>query len=681
MAQMSDFELSAILDEAVSDAVIHNGEFSRDNELFLKYYNKDLIIDPGEGRSKAQSSDVADIVDADMTSLVRVFLGSNEIIKFSPKTDSPEDIKEAEQKTKYADWIIRGQVDSYKTNFSFMKDAEIQSMGVVKYFMEDTTKTEEHSYKGLSLVEAQQVQESFQGSDIRSVDIVESTENEDTTVDIKFRVTSGEQCVKIINVPTESFLISRNAYTLESAQLVGDRVRKTRSELIAEGYSRKLVERLPEMDTDRNSNLKAIRFKDEGGEDYDTGVRDWSTQEVEIEDLYVLVDYDGDGIAERRHILKSGREILENEVYNHVPYAMMSAIPMPNKAIGMGRAELVMETQDINTQLIRGMLDNIYMSNNGRNVVSDDVNIDDLLTVRPGGIVRTDGDPTRSVIPLVTEYTGDKTLQVLQHMDQRRAQRTGSLLASQGLDADKMGKETATRFQGIQDAAIAKVELIARNFAEIGFKKLYEGVIWTVTQFQTTKKEIRVLGEEFTIDPGSWKYNHKAETQVGLGAGGNDKISQSMTAIYTIQNQLKETGSSLVDSEKIYNSLKNLLKSLDLPNTADFFNDPNRPEQLILAENEIMKQTVEQLTMQLQQAQNPLAEAELIKREGQIAIQTAKVELEQQRVNIEKARLLEQQRQFDLNYQKDQAEKQVDTALDLTKMELDSNKNVPGALV
>src|SRR3546814_19961957 len=34
------------------------------------------------------------------------------------------------------------------------------------------------------------------------------------------------------------------------------------------------------------------------------------------------------------------------------------------------------------------LLDNLYLSNNGRHVISDQVNLDDMMTSRPGGIVR-----------------------------------------------------------------------------------------------------------------------------------------------------------------------------------------------------------------------------------------------------------------------------------------------------
>lgn len=90
--------------------------------------------------------------------------------------------------------------------------------------------------------------------------------------------------------------------------------------------------------------------------------------------------------------MTSGNKVLINESFNHVPYASLSAILMPHKAIGRSRAEITYETQRQKTALQRGLNDNIYMVNNPRNVVHPDVDLDDMLTVRTNGIVRLDDD-------------------------------------------------------------------------------------------------------------------------------------------------------------------------------------------------------------------------------------------------------------------------------------------------
>lgn len=683
MAKMTDSELIALLSSAENDAAIYNGEFMQDNEKYLKGYlalkEDDFAAIPNQ--SSVVSTDIYDVVEADMASLTRIFLGSGDIVIFEPNTENEAEVNEAEEKTKYVNWIVRNQPDSYKIIHDWLKDAEIYKNGVVKYFIDEQKEVEEVEYTGVDIDEVQAIVDSLKGADVDKVkvEVAEQEENvEANTFDIKFRVTREEKKVCIVNVPPESFLISKNATSLDDAELVGDTIQRTRGSLLADGFKRDMIDLLPAVETDerQQGNLKSIRDRDQGG-DFETSINEWASEEVEISDLYVKVDYDGDGIAERRHIMKSGNTILVNESFNHVPYASLSAILMPHKAIGRSRAEVTYETQRQKTALQRGLNDNIYMVNNPRNIVHPDVDLDDMLTVRTNGIIRMEDDtnilPQQAVMPLVIPYIGDKALQVLQYVDHTRAQSTGSLMANQGLDADSLAKETATRFKGVEEQGQAKIEAIARNFAETGFRKLYEGIAWLVSRFQDTETEFRVLGKALTVNPMSWKYKHHVQSKVGLGAGNNDELIEARQGIYTIQQQLMAQGSTIVDQEGVYNNLMGLVDGLGFNRSEKMFNNPAEPDELLLRQNELLNQMVMQLQEQVAQLQNPLAEAEAIKREGDIAIAQGKL-------SLEAATLAEKQRQFDIKTAQDNKQHQTDTAVKLTELELENDQDIPGAL-
>lgn len=688
--KMKEKELVAILSEAERQAAIYTGEFMSENNKFLSAYlgekSGDFASNPNQ--SSVVSTDIQDVVEADMPSLARVFLGSGDVITFQANTDNEADLKEAEEKSKYVNWLVRSQPDSFQIIHNWLKDAEIQKNGVVKYFLEECKEVEEVEYSNLDAMEIDEVIESLKGSKVDKVkvEVSEQLENEETeTFDIKFRVTRESEKIRIINIPPESFLITKNATSIDDANLVGDRVKKTRGELLAEGFKRDIIDLLPTIENDtQQSNIKQTRFYDQSGSvgDNQSSLNDWANEQVEISDLYCKIDFDGDGIAERRHIMMSDNVILVNECFNHVPYASLSAILMPHKAIGRSRAEITYQTQLKKTALERGMMDNIYMVNNPRNVVHPDIDLDDLLTVRVNGIVRMDEDtnilPGQGVFPLQIPYIGDKTLMTLQYVDQTRAQTTGSLMANQGLDADTISKETATRFNGVKDNSDAKIELIARNYAETGFRKLFEGIAWIASRYQNSEQEFRVLGKAMTVKPSSWKYNHHITTNVGLGAGNNEKLIESLQGIYQIQSQEQAQGSILVDNKDKYNTLKRIIDGLGLPSVQEFFNDPEEESELLLRQNELLNQTVLQMQEQLQilqqAADNPLAEAELVKREGDIAIAQAKLQLQM-------AELAEKQRQFNVETQQKASKQQDDVAVKLTEMELSNNKDVPGALV
>lgn len=693
MAQMSDSELISLLSTAENDAAIYNGEFMAENTKYLKGY---LAIKSGDfaapaDQSSVVSTDIADVVESDMPSLARIFLGSGDVVSFVPNTDNDAEVQEAEEKTKYVNWIIRNQPDSFMLLHNWMKDAEIQKNGVVKYFIDEQKEVEEVEYTGVDSAELNAIVESLKGADVDRVKVkveaVErSEENElDRTFDIKFRVTRTEKKVCIINVPPEVFLITKNAKSLDDAELVGDRVRKTRGELLAEGFDKKLIDQLASVDDEdhRNGNLQSIRDHDQGGADVDNTINDWASQFVEISDLYVKIDFDGDGIAERRHVMISGNRILVNESFNHVPYASLSAILMPHKAIGRSRAEITYETQRQQTFNARAINDNIRAVAKPRHVVHPDVDLDDMLTIRDNGIIRMEDDTSQTaqgaIAALVVPYVGNEILQVIQYVDQKRAQTTGALMANQGLDADKLMRETATRFQGVQDEGAAKIELIARNYSETGFRKLYEGIAWLVSRFQDTQTEFRVLGKALTVNPKSWKYKHTIESKVGLGAGSNEQLIEARQGLYQIQQQLKATGSKIVDEEGIYNNLTSLTDGLGFSRSEKLFNNPAEPDELLKADNEELN------TMVLQMQEAMQAQAEQI-RQLQAFTESKTIEAQAKLMvakdtSIQKAaELTEKTRQFNVSTRQDASQFQTNTAVKLTDIEVKNEVDVPGAL-
>lgn len=690
---MSESELLTVVNAFESDSTAYNDEFMLINEESLRRYNRESYGDEEEGRSKVIASDVSDLVDSDMTSLVRVFLGSGDVMVFEPNTDDQEEVEEAEQKTKYVNHLIRNRPGSYKIIHDWMKDAETQKMGVVHYFLDEEKSTRTISYEDIGTIRISQLMKELESESekIEKVEIVGQQEIKNgvpdlPTFDVTFRITENRKRITILPIPTEDFLITKNSATEDDANLVGHVQFMTRGELVAGGMSVKEVSDFPSGSTNSSggstsqtsvqsingSTMKDIRWSDEGGDTVRNNA-EWAAEIVRVVNMYVKVDFDGDGIAERRFIRKIGNTIQENEPFDHVPYAILSGILDPHKAIGHGRASLVLEDQRVNTALQRGILDNIYKVNHPRNVVSENVDLDDMLDVRLDGIVRLtgSGQASQEVFPLLTPYIGDKALQVVQYRDSLKAQRAGTLLASQGLETDNIHKETATRFTGVEKASEAKMELVARNFAETGFRKLYDGIAWMASHFQDQEEEFRVLGKSLTVRPTDWKFNNNPVSQVGLGAGNGERSVQNMSAVYSIQQQLQAQGSLLVDPQKTYNTLDKMVMGLGLARTDMFFNNPDIPEQLLFAQ-------VQQLTAALQQSQqmidqlsqqNPLAEAEQVRAQASLITAQNKGDVELIKADAQTTQkqieTLQKSAQFQAELQKDYTEMELKFGVDI----------------
>lgn len=663
---MTEKELAALIDQAERDSVTNSGDFNAYNEKLFKYYQSEPFGDELEGRSQVVTSDVADIVESDMPSLVRVFLSGNDVVEFKPTMGV--DIAEAEEKNIFIPWILRNVKDSFRKQHGWLKQTEIQLLGVLEYGIRDERKTKVKRYEGLSELElVQLVTELQKDPDVTKVEIVgQDIVNDDqgASYSVDIRLTSGTMEYFIENIANEDLILSRNAETKDDADIVGKRFRKSRGDLIAEGFDEELVRSLPTSTPDENSSAKQERYKRQGGdtEESDT-INHWANELVQGCDVYAKVDYDEDGIPERRHIIKVGNVILENEQFDHVPYAITSSVLMPMSLVGKSRGEQGINTQRVQSVLTRNMLDNIYSVNNPGHIVNDDIiEIDDMLTQRPNRIIRSNGAIAGNILPLETPYIGDKALQVIQYMDSLQTRRTGTHLSSQGLDADSLHKETATRFEGVEEAGKAKIELVARVIAETGYRDLYEGLAWFAAHYQDEAKEIYVLGKPMTIDPRNWKYDHRVEAVVGTGAGDNDKTLETLSGIYALQLQQKEQGSALTDDKKIYNTLEKIVKASGLHRPDKYFNNPERPDQLLQAENQLLKQ---QLQLLQQQLENPLEGAEKIKQQGSIMRDQMKYAHE---TKMKAADLAQDNREFE-----------AETMVKIAELELEHNTDIPGA--
>ena len=649
--RMTEGELCTIADYMVKNSITESGTFNGDNERYLQYYKGEPFGNEVQGRSTVVSTDTRDMVESDMPSLARVFLGAGDPVEFKPISKKKEALEEARDKQLVVSHIIRSIRNSFRTQHDWLKASEIQNISSLEYGVEEIKKPKYKTYSDITEQELVSIISDIEDDpDVEKVDIIEQ-DSEDgegiiNLVKLRIIVTKNEYFMRC--VPVEDMIISKNAQNKEDAQVIGKRFTKTRGDLLAEGFSRKVVDSLASTNTDDNgrNSLKAIRYADQGGEDFSgESYGQWASEEVEGIDVYALIDFDGDGIAERRHVIKCGKVVLENEPFDHVPYAIFSSMLMPNNLIGIPRAELTEQYQKINSALWRQTLDNMYASNQPRWAYNDNVDIDSLLDHQFGGAVYVEGQPAASLQVMETPYTGDKSLQVISFMEGKKQSSTGAPIANQGLEADQLHKETATRFKGMDDANKSKLELVARVVAEVGYRDLWEGFAWFASQYQDTELEVRVLGREMTVDPMSWKYDHYICAKVGTGSGDSEKQIQNLSALYSVQTQLQQAQSPMVDNTKLFNTLSEMATALGKDSVSEFFNNPDEPAQIVEAERDTLRTMVGQLQ---QQMQNPLAEAEQVK--GQFQMQMK------------------------------QMEQKYDAQLDMMKMEQKYKEDVSGAL-
>jgi hypothetical protein len=351
-------------------------------------------------------------------------------------------------------------------------------------------------------------------------------------------------------------------------------------------------------------------------EEYDRAIE---SDEALVKDTYIKLD------GERYRVVILGNTILYKEKTEYVPFACITPMIMPHRHIGRSYADLTMDIQLIKSTLIRGQLDNMYLANNGRYAISDRVNLDDMLTSRPGGIVRVEGDPGSGIMPLSHPPLPASSFGMVEYMDSMKEKRTGVTAYNQGLDANSLNK-TATGVAQIMNASQQRIELVARTFAETGVKELFKLVHRLVRTTLTKPDIVRIRNKWVEVDPREWDDRKDLSISVGLGAGNKDQQLVHLTTILNMQKEAIQVG--LTNPEKIYNALAKLTQNAGFKNPEEFWVNPaNTPQQEGQQEDkpseaEIMIQGQLQIEQQKAQAQ---LQQEQLRSQNDVIIEREKI--------------------------------------------------------
>ena len=151
MPKMSDADLRALLAAEKADALsaMAASKLSEERAAALDYYLGDMSRDmpAPDGRSKAVSTDVADTVEGLMPALMDIFTSGDEVVRFEPV--GPEDVAAAEQETDYVNHVFMQQNAGFIVLYSFIKDALLSKVGIVKVWWETREEHERETYDDL----------------------------------------------------------------------------------------------------------------------------------------------------------------------------------------------------------------------------------------------------------------------------------------------------------------------------------------------------------------------------------------------------------------------------------------------------------------------------------------------------------------------------------------------------
>ena len=616
----TDQELLSRIHSEITDALGYGGEISDQREEAIKYYYALPFGNEVDGRSQYVDSTVQDTIEWIKPSLMRVFASGDEMVKFTPH--GPEDVQAAEQATDYVNYVFTKDNPGWEILYSWFHDALLQKNGIVKVWWDEYEESKREEYQGLGDVEFEYL---VNNDEVEVVEHTEYSDVEEILHDVVIKRTGYNGKVCIENVPPDEFLISREAKGIQDARFVCHRVRKTLSELrvmypdedfgpedLGGGYSEELynAERLARYEFDDSSNIA-----DGWG-----GNEEEALREYWLHESFIRTDYDEDGIAELRKVCSVGNYVFSNDEIDKVPLVSITPLKIPHKFFGMSVADLVMDLQLIKSTLMRNLMDNAYNQNFGRYAVLEgQANLDDLLTQRPGGVVRVKSP--NAVMPLATPPLQPESFQMLGYLDEVRESRTGVNKNTQGLNADALTSHTtATAVNAVMSNAQSRVELIARQFAETGVKELMYCIYELLLKNQDKERVVMLRNQWVPVRPDMWNDKMDCTVSVALGNGSKDQQMAHLSQMLQFAGQAMQGGLPIVTPQNMYNLGAALIKAMGYQNIDDYLTPPPPPQP----QQPSPEQQLAQMEMQVKQKELEIKTAD-------IQLKAAKIQQEAQK--------------------------------------------------
>ena len=665
MAKMSDDDLLDLLrrkEEAAADYV--HGDLGQQRETLMRAYHQMPYGNEEDGMSQVVASDVSDTVEWVLPALLKVFTSTDKAVSFEPSREA--DVKPAEQATDACNYVFYRQNNGFLVLYTALKDALTVRNCAVNWRKEAKECVYSLPFKGATAeMLAMMLQE--EGSEIGEISEPQVVADPmGMPVEIysgRIKKTEKKTAIKVDAFSPEDLLIDREwtSPLLGECPYVARLMPVTLTDLKLMGFKDVTADDLRASDqsdfsADSDFRLSKINQTDSvatvgaaWGEDHS---QDESMAEGWLRIEYVEVDADGDGVAERLEIYRLREKILRKEVVSHVPIATFSPILNTHRWDGMSMADAVSDLQKLHTELLRQTLNNLYLTNNPRTKVLTDANwsplanIDDLLDSRAGGIVRQ--RDVNAVTELVTPFAAGASMPMLEYVQGMRENRTGVSRTSMGLNPDSLNN-TATGRQIDQSAAQQRIELIARIAAEVLLKPIFKGILKLLTDGDMEKLAFRLRDEFVEYDPNEWRDSYDMTIHVGLGTGDRMAQTQSLMAIWQMQQAAIPMG--IATPGHMYQTAVKVIENAGFKDVQSFVQDPRKlppqPQQPPLPlQIEQMKMQADQQKMQAQMQ----ADVQKFQAEAQVKLQEVQANLELQAANdsrdsqreIEKAQLSSQ---------------------------------------
>lgn len=637
LKKVTNDELIAQIDSKVRNSIgglTGAGDLSSRRENATYEFNMSPLGDlKPQGVSKIVSSDTTEVIESYTALTTKLLLDNNKLANFVPRSMKPRDIHQAKVASDLVNYCIFNKNDGWKTINTWVKSAYLYGNGTLSWSWVEDSEYEMEEYDQISETV---LDELLADPLVEIVGDLEVTENyepgpqEQVYQNVRLRRTIDKSKVIIEAIPPEAFLINKDAKSIQDATFVAKVVELSYSEIrqMFPDFQKDLSE------IGENAEVgRGMSWSQEISSRKDSvGIDNWLANEalddsdeantvLEVIECWIRSDRDGDGIAELKHVIKAGNDILQEDDVSYIPVADLNPVEIPHEYHGLSLADMVRPQMQATTAILRGFVENVYFGNYGRTLA--DPNVVDFSALQnpvPKQVIATNGPAVNSVQQIGPDPISPGTQGMLEYLQLQKEQSTGLTKAAMGLnDALYVSGNSEAKIAQTQSAAQIRIEHIARRFMETGFKDLCRGLLKEMKQnikedmmYKTDKGYASISPSDLQMIPS----NLDLDIQANLGENSNINMQQKLQQVGELIPLMAQdpTSRKYISQNAAFNLGVKMVTAMGL-DPLDYFVDPDNPEVMQQIEaKEQERQQQEQASNQAVQAQQD-ANTSLIKAE------------------------------------------------------------------
>jgi hypothetical protein len=654
--KLTDEQIEAACREALTNSLgAPDSDVSRARERNLDFYNAEAVGELAppeiEDRSDFVATDVPDTVDGMLPAIMRMFVGSDDAVTFEGQ-GQPGSEEEGKLATAYINHLFYVRNDGVGVVHDWFKDALLQKVGFVQVWADEEAEDAKQQYEG-------QTQEQLVMLLQDGWRLVEEPEADDEGL-LTFTVAKEDRRTHIkaqACAPAE-MRVDINARWGGEPAMIGRVFGRRRFELEQDGFDLSDVGQVSPAAPD-SAMLAELGETD----DFTYSAPHESHEELDYAEIYIKLDADGDGIAEwlkccliggKLATYTDGKSAVE-QVDGH-PFCWICPIPRSHAFFGDCPADRAVQPQKLRTRTIRAIEDNMLLTVNQRMYVntSANVNIDDVLDSRAGGVVRGQGPASAAIEPIVQPNLGAPAYQFNEYIGSWAENRTGFNRYSAGTDQNALNK-TARGTELLTAKADMRMELIARFFA-VGMKQLFAKMLKLAIQHQNVPEMVAINGQFVPINPSEFRNQFNVKINVGLGSGSKEQQAARIMGLLQI---LAGPGAAagVVSPQNIAEAIRLYVEATEFKNPERFVSPeptgmPPNPQAFQQMQQQV-EQQMAQMQEQLQQLsqENEGLKADAQNKQAEVMLMGAELQLKEQELGLKAqegaAKLAMQSRQIE----------------------------------